>query len=351
MVELKDKTVEELRKMASKKKIEGRSKMNKAELVRALKKKTSTKKMKGGMNRLPNNVIREIYKYYINCKDFFRYVSKLNKVTLNNINWDNMPEIPIDFAPEVNLNIDCAICSYIENIVNKEKCRIYYNKCRIQDLFNKYMRGQDIGQLVNIGGLTNLLVATIPNTGNMNSVRNDQEFLRRLGVVYNEIGRDTFRNRRLTSVTIPDFVTYIGNSAFSYNLLTEVTIPNSVTYIAESAFSYNRLTEVIIPDSVTHIRNTAFSKNRLTSVTIPDSVTYIGCGAFSINRITSITIPNSVTHIGSSAFFENPLTSVKIPERFKNNINRILGPYFYIRSNVPHMIRNLLKAIQFTFTN
>ncbi len=54
MVELKDKTVEELRKMASKKKIEGRSKMNKAELVRALKKKTSTKKtmkrrkMKGG---------------------------------------------------------------------------------------------------------------------------------------------------------------------------------------------------------------------------------------------------------------------------------------------------------------
>ncbi len=54
MVELKDKTVEELRKMASKKKIEGRSKMNKAELVRALKKKTSTKKtmkrrkMRGG---------------------------------------------------------------------------------------------------------------------------------------------------------------------------------------------------------------------------------------------------------------------------------------------------------------
>lgn len=54
MVELKDKTVEELRKMASRKKIEGRSKMNKAELVRALKKKSTTKKtmkrrkMRGG---------------------------------------------------------------------------------------------------------------------------------------------------------------------------------------------------------------------------------------------------------------------------------------------------------------
>ncbi len=54
MVELKDKTVEELRKMASRKKIEGRSKMNKTELVRALKKKSTTKKtmkrrkMRGG---------------------------------------------------------------------------------------------------------------------------------------------------------------------------------------------------------------------------------------------------------------------------------------------------------------
>ena len=50
MVELKEKTVEELRKMASRKKIEGRSSMNKAQLVRALQKCTTTKKrkMKGG---------------------------------------------------------------------------------------------------------------------------------------------------------------------------------------------------------------------------------------------------------------------------------------------------------------
>ncbi len=50
MVELKEKTVEELRKMASRKKIEGRSKMNKAQLVRALQKCTTIKKrkMKGG---------------------------------------------------------------------------------------------------------------------------------------------------------------------------------------------------------------------------------------------------------------------------------------------------------------
>ncbi len=47
MVQLKEKTLEELKKMASKKKISGRSKMNKAQLVRALSKYTS-KKMVGG---------------------------------------------------------------------------------------------------------------------------------------------------------------------------------------------------------------------------------------------------------------------------------------------------------------
>ncbi len=48
MKSYEEKTVEELRKMASKKKIEGRSKMNKAALVRALKKSSKSKKMKGG---------------------------------------------------------------------------------------------------------------------------------------------------------------------------------------------------------------------------------------------------------------------------------------------------------------
>lgn len=60
MVELKEKTVEELRKMASRKKIEGRSKMNKAQLVRALKKPTTTKKrkMKGG--RLTPDIVQSL---------------------------------------------------------------------------------------------------------------------------------------------------------------------------------------------------------------------------------------------------------------------------------------------------
>jgi hypothetical protein len=348
MVELKDKTVEELRKMASRKKIEGRSKMNKSELVRALKKKNSSKKMKGGENGLSNNLIGEIYKY-TSCKDFFRDVPKLSKVTLNKINWDLLPQIPFDVSPEVNLNIDCAICNFIENEGNRQKCKIYYNKCRILDLFKKYMIGRHIGPLVNIGGLTNLLVATIPNTGNMNSVRNDQEFLRRLGVVYNDIrdvgsgmvkltsatipnyvrgiGRGSFSKNELTSIEIPHSVTFIGAGAFAYNKLISVTIPNSVTIIEDYAFYNNQLTTVIIPDSITKIENHAFKNNHLTSITIPNSVTKIGVEAFANNYLTSVTIPDSVKEIVASAFENNRLTSVFIPNSvteispsvFKNN--------------------------------
>ncbi len=83
MIELKEKTVEELRKMASKKKIEGRSKMNKAQLVRALQKKSSSKKiirkkMKGG-----NPCIIESHGIRYNC-DKLNFIRTLLTPSTNN---------------------------------------------------------------------------------------------------------------------------------------------------------------------------------------------------------------------------------------------------------------------------
>ena len=104
-------------------------------------------------------------------------------------------------------------------------------------------------------------------------------------------------------------VTAIGSGAFKDKQLTSVTIPDSVTSIGRGAFSANRLTSVTIPNSVTSIGDSAFAYNQLTSVTIGNSVTSIGIGAFTYNQLTNVTIPDSVTSIGQEAFSQNQLTN------------------------------------------
>ena len=90
----------------------------------------------------------------------------------------------------------------------------------------------------------------------------------------------------------------------------DITIPAtlggySVTTIGYEAFdSCNNLTSVTIPDSVTYIVNLAFSNcTSLKSVTIPDSVTSIYDSAFyNCTSLESVTIPDSVASIGIEAF-------------------------------------------------
>ena len=193
-------------------------------------------------------------------------------------------------------------------------------------------------------------------------------------------------------VTIPSTVTHIGSIAF-YNCfdLTSVTIPNSVTWIGSSFISCFGLTSVNIPNSVTSIGGYAFSNcTSLTTVTISESVTKIGSDAFYLcpnlvfneydnayylgnaenqylalikakstditsceindkckiiedgafnncTSLTSISIPKSITLIGGSVFKNcSGLTSLNIPNSVTsigdnafngcNNLNSVFVP-------------------------
>ena len=129
------------------------------------------------------------------------------------------------------------------------------------------------------------------------------------------------------TVNIPSSVTYnsitysvtvIGDAAFLGNTstgaqITSVTIPNTVTYIGYNAFANNLLTSVNIPDSVTSIGNIAFVNNQISNLTLSDNLTSIGVGVFQQNSLTSVTIPVSVTSIQTNAFYNNQLTNIVIP--------------------------------------
>ena len=146
-------------------------------------------------------------------------------------------------------------------------------------------------------------------------------------------------------------VTSIGDSAFyGCDSLTSVAIPDSVTFIERYAFGGCRsLTTITIPDCVTSIGENAFSDCiSLEDITIPDEVTFIGAYAFSgCNLFTSVAIPESVTFLGPYVFSGcNSIESITLS---LNSLDGQFAQIFNLRYNgaateffVPESLKKVL---------
>jgi len=109
------------------------------------------------------------------------------------------------------------------------------------------------------------------------------------------------RKDRITSIVIPDTVTYIGESAFeNCEDLKKVTLPKNLKIIGDSAFRESGLTSIVIPEGVTQIGEyhgmTFFVCENLTSVTLLESLveifqaTFMGCKELTTVKLPSGTI-------------------------------------------------------------
>ena len=134
----------------------------------------------------------------------------------------------------------------------------------------------------------------------------------------------------MTSISIPDEVTYIKSSAFAncYSLIS-IDIPDGVTEIWDSAFNncYS-LTSISVPDGVTSIGNYTFSGcSSLTSISIPDGVAFIWNSAFnSWKNLFDILLESKPILSNTNAFSGTPSTQkIYVPRAniswFENTTN------------------------------
>ncbi len=144
---------------------------------------------------------------------------------------------------------------------------IFYGTSFTQGVF-EFMIVDPYNHYVKANGFTNQNSCEIPESVTYN------------GEEFTVISVGGFDNSNLTSITIPETVTYIGNGAFrdSRNL-TEISL-ESVKHIGKNAFRNCRLGEVEIPESVISIDEYAFSSCSIYQLSIPETIESIDQNAF-----------------------------------------------------------------------
>lgn len=133
-----------------------------------------------------------------------------------------------------------------------------------------------------------------------------------------KIGRYAFCACSKLVPELPESSCFIGESAFSYcDAIVSVTIPADVI-LGDYVFSgCPNLSEVTIEDGRRELSAGLFAScKNLKNVSLPTSITSIGVAAFDNSGLTSIDLPNSLEKIDSYAFYEcENLLELRVPDQ------------------------------------
>ncbi len=145
------------------------------------------------------------------------------------------------------------------------------------------------------------------------------------------IGRDAFNGcRNLSSIRLSAALEYIGEHAFSScEKLSAVRFPASLKYIGKSAFYYSGISSVSLAEGLEVISEGAFSNcGKLTSVSLPESLKEIGDEAFlRCEKLSSVKLSQGLEKIGASCFENTGLKKITIPASVQSIGDRCFSKY------------------------
>lgn len=150
----------------------------------------------------------------------------------------------------------------------------------------------------------------------------DCELLEELIIAENpaltDLGAHNFENcTSLSRVVLPDGLVDLGDwTFFGCTALQELTIPATVNVVGGNYFHGSSVTSITIGDGVTEIAKYAFDGDTaITEVHLPAGLTRIGDYAFrGCTSLTSITLPDSIQYLGTQSFSASGLTGVVLPK-------------------------------------
>ncbi len=124
------------------------------------------------------------------------------------------------------------------------------------------------------------------------------------------IGNQAFASNRLTTISLPDDVTFTeltnGNrGVFAYNSIEEITIPATWESIPDRIFegcSYLKTISFSDDASLRKIGVSSFKSCGIKTISLPKRVTEIGDSAFNLVQATTIILPLNIEKVGKYAF-------------------------------------------------
>lgn len=156
------------------------------------------------------------------------------------------------------------------------------------------------------------------------------------------IGKGAFQNNvlgRLIFAT-PSTLQSIGDEAFdNAGIEGRLELPKNTT-IGKGSFSNNKITSVTLPN-IECIPELAFYNNELTSIKFPTSVKCIEAYAFGDNLLSNeLIIPAHITSIGNAAFVNNQLSIVNMSQFTSDGLNGTLGAGIFVSNKITYIIFN-----------